>query len=102
MSWVQDLALLRDWFTQRELADAIDVCTTTIEKWAGNKCKPAAPQKRKIMWTAARVRHTLETAPPYGTGGVAESQSGRKPERRPGGGGGGVHSSATEGVVRGG
>lgn len=82
MSWVEDLALLRDWYTNEEMAEVLEVGASTPEKWGAGSV-PRSPQRRRIMFEAARVRRTLETAPPLEPP-VAESRSaGRKPERGP-------------------
>ena len=57
------MELLKDWFTQDELADALDIGKNTPSKWVEGT-KPQAPQKRKIMLLAARVRKTLAAAEP--------------------------------------
>ncbi len=63
VSWVEDLELLTDWFTQDELSAALDISKNTPAKWAEGTT-PQAPQKRKIMLLTARVRKTLAAVEP--------------------------------------
>ena len=63
VSWAEDLELLRDWFRQDELADALEIGKNTPSKWVEGTT-PQAPPKRRIMLLAARVRKTLAAVEP--------------------------------------